>query len=122
MVGDGRAVETGRLPGAAPGFYEPAPGRQEASKTCTWTPAPSLRGPPMPLFPPRAAHQPATLATQAGILEPGPHVLVRADHEGAHHQDFLPVLHDPLAALKRSEVTVSSVLNPPPRVAKPTLE
>lgn len=51
-------------------------------------------------------HQPATLATQAGILEPGPHVLVGADHERAHHQDFLPVLHDALAALEHSGVRV----------------
>lgn len=44
--------------------------------------------------------QASTLATQAGVLQPGPHVLVWVDDQGPDHQDPLPVLHDPLATLE----------------------
>lgn len=45
------------------------------------------------------SHQTATLSTQAGILQPCPHVLVGIDDQRTHHQDPLPVLHYSLAAL-----------------------
>lgn len=45
------------------------------------------------------SHQTSTLSTQAGILQPRPHVLVGIDDQRTHHQDPLPVLHYPLTAL-----------------------
>jgi len=38
-------------------------------------------------------------AAQAGILQPGPHVLVGADDQRSDHQDPLPVLDDALTTL-----------------------
>lgn len=58
-------------------------------------------------------HQSAALATQACVLEPGSHVLMRVDHKGPHHEDFLPVFHNTLAALECSETGVRPVSAPP---------
>lgn len=70
-----------------------------------------------------ATHQPTALPTQAGILEPGPHVLVRADHQRPHHEDFLPVFHDALAALVhsrgRTRFTLHYSSDPQQAIAKP---
>lgn len=47
-------------------------------------------------------YQTSTLSTQAGILQPGPHVLVGIDDQRSHHKDPLPVLHYSLAALHKT--------------------
>lgn len=46
------------------------------------------------------AHQPPTLATQAGILEPSSHVLMRIHNKRSDHQYPLPVFHNSLTALR----------------------
>lgn len=51
--------------------------------------------------------QASALATEAGILQPSPHVLMGADDERSDHQDPLPVLYDALTTLegKHAEIT-----------------
>lgn len=43
--------------------------------------------------------QAPALSTQAGVLEPSPHVFVGTDDQRSDHQDPLPVLDDALTAL-----------------------
>lgn len=120
LAEDGPVAETDQRPGATPRFYEQEPEKQERSGHKQNRPRSA--GPSLASHPALwregggeggrgegGTHQPAALATQAGILKPGPHVLVGADNERAHHQDLLPVLHDALAALEHSGVTISCV-------------
>lgn len=73
----GQVAEMDQLPGAALRFYEQEPSKQEVGVIrSTGQEHPSDSHPTHG----GDTHQPATLATQACILEPGPHVLVRADH------------------------------------------
>lgn len=101
MAEDGQVAETDQLPRATLRFYEQEPKKQEG-KLQTEQGQGTTR--------PGVTHQSATLATQACVLEPGSHVLVRADHKGPHHEDFLPVLYNTLAALEGSEMRVRPVL------------
>lgn len=62
---------------------------------------------------PDNAHQPPTLATQAGILEPSSHVLMRIHNKRSDHQYPLPVFHNSLTALRgkrRKNLLVFGVL------------
>lgn len=58
--------------------YEQEPSKQEVGVIHSTGPGAPPQTPTLPNG--GDTHQPATLATQACILEPGPHVLVRADH------------------------------------------
>lgn len=100
---DGQVAETDQLPRATLRFYEQEPKKQEGR----------LQTEPHPGPHPPATHQSAALATQAGVLEPGSHVLVRADHQGPDHEDLLPVLYNTLAALEGSETRVRPSSAPP---------
>ena len=109
LAEDGQVAEMDQLPGAALRFCEQAPSRQGVRLDT------GLEQEQDPLLSPHPkegwdTYQPATLATQACVLEPGPHVLVRADDEWPHHEDFLPVLHNTLAALGCSQVRIRYVL------------
>lgn len=74
----GQVAEMDQLPGAALMSYEQEPSKQEVGVIHSTGPGAPPQTPTLPNG--GDTHQPATLATQACILEPGPHVLVRADH------------------------------------------
>lgn len=50
----------------------------------------------------RCTDQASAPAAEAGVLQPGPHVLVGADDERSDHQDPLPVLNDALTTLEEN--------------------
>lgn len=51
--------------------------------------------------------QASTFATEAGILQPSPHVLVGADDKRSDHQDPLPVLYDTLTTLEEKNTKIT---------------
>lgn len=103
LAGDGQVAEMGQLPGATLRFYEQEPkNKTDRFLNRAGPEHHSLFSLPSHLVV-GATHQPSTLATQACVLEPGPHVLMRVDHKRPHHQNLLPVLHNTLAALEHSE-------------------
>lgn len=48
----------------------------------------------------QSTDQASAPATEAGVLQPSPHVLVGADDQRPDHEDPLPVLYDTLTTLK----------------------
>lgn len=79
LAEDGQVAEMDQLPGVALRFCEQAPSRQvvrldtglDQEQCSLLSPHPTEED----------THQPATLATQACVLEPSSHVLMRADDE-----------------------------------------
>lgn len=80
LAEDGQVAEMDQLPGVALRFCEQAPSRQVVrldtgldQEQCSLLSPHLTEG--------QDTHQPATLATQACVLEPSSHVLMRADDE-----------------------------------------